>query len=369
MIDLLRSEIEKENRVYEGLEKLATLMEQGSLASAEGVREQVIDILLNAQSNLLPPSWRAIIQEIGGASLVGLGLASRLQALLEDYRLSPKEAASVVRAIHGEILNFNGFINNHGNSARGLGIKPYTLAPGTCEIGVLYPEVGVIHDLESLVNESEQLDTALRAFMEVGGATGSPNIKQLSSSEPSMFFEVVASVGAAVATAISKVLGIIKSKLEIDKLRLEIEQKKIDPESAKRLKSRVQSVENEGLDEATETVLEFYMGSDEGRRNELRISTKNALRFMLVQTQRGVVFEVTASSRTSEGLTTEEAAKIQGPPSIEARQLKVSKELGGSMKELAAKREQLLLPYMSEAEEKLTSHPTGRKSRKRGSAD
>ena len=281
--------------MYENLTRLQKALEQNLPEQLQAIKDQILDILSKAASNSLPPSWRIVIQEIGADNIVGAGLASRLRALLEDYRLSPKEASSLVGAIHTEMMTLHGNLNNYSNFARSLGLEPYTLGPGECEIGVIYPKTGVISDLESLVQESKDLDIALRAFMEIGGAAGSPRIKQVSSSEISIFFDVLAGVGAAVAKAIEKILGIIKTKGEIDKLRQEIEEKRIDLEAANLLKARAQAVEEKGLEEAAGAVIEIYVGSDEGRKNELRISVKNALGFMLIQTQRGILFESVCS--------------------------------------------------------------------------
>jgi hypothetical protein len=60
----------------------------------------------------------------------------RLQALLDDYRLSPKEAANVIAQISSEVLNFNGYLNNYGNSSKNLRVAPNDLADGECEVGI-----------------------------------------------------------------------------------------------------------------------------------------------------------------------------------------------------------------------------------------
>jgi hypothetical protein len=146
-----------------------------------------------------------------------------------------------------------------------------------------------------------------------------------------------------VAVAISQALELIKKKYEIEKLRLEIEEKKIDNESAKRLKEREKSVVDEGLDQITGVLAKLYEGNDEGRRNELRIAIRNTAGFLLIQIQRGVVFEVVGSPKTSEGKKVEEVEKGEGPSAIEARNLVLVQKFGGTMQAIVAKRDQLAL--------------------------
>lgn len=342
--DVLRAELEKENRVYELLATLAERLKENDREGIEAATERVLSALANARSNEFAPSRRAIVREIGGENLIGKGLADRLKALLEDYRLSPGEAAKVVQDINKEVQTFYGFLNNLAISSLRLGLEPHTISPGECEVGVLYPKPAVISDLDSLVHEARDLDHVLRTFMEIGGASGSPRVSHVSSSDIAFYFSVAAGVGYAVSKCIDKVLEIFHKKLEIDKARLEVEKLEIDVEIAKQLKERGEALEEKNVDAAADFIVKLYEGPDGGRRNELRLKSKVAVRFMVEQIKRGVIFEVTASSVTSKGLSVEEAVAKKGALAGEARQLAEVHRLGGSMRELAAKREQIVIP-------------------------
>lgn len=344
VVEILREELDKSHRVYEPLGKLIKHLEQGESEEAQSVKNSIVNLLSKASSNNFTPSRQAMLREIGGEKLVGLGLADRLRALLEDYRLSPKEAAKVFAEIHSEVLNFNGSLNNLLNTSLRLGFKPHGIPAGKCEIGVLYPKPEVIADLGSFAEASRDLDHALRTFMEIGGTPGSPRIGQISSSDIAFFFTVAAGVGLAVAKCIEKILELIQRKYEIEKVRLEIEEKKLGLEIAKKLKEQEKEVEDAGVKEAAETIFQLYEGPDEGRRNELRIAVSGAARFMVVQVKRGVIFEVAASGVTAKGVEIQKAQEEKGKEASEAFQLEEVRRLGGSMRQLAAKREQLALP-------------------------
>jgi hypothetical protein len=344
VVEILRDEVEKSHRVYELLDELIQFLRQGAIERAQSVKNSTVNLLSKAPSNYFTPSRQSILREIGGDKLVGRGLADRIKALLEDYRLSPKEAAQVFTEIHREVLEFNGFINNLRNTSQRLGLKPHMIPAGKCEIGVIYPKPEVIADLGNLVDESRDLDHALRTFMEIGGTPGSPKISQISSSDIAFFLTVAASVGLAISKCIEKILEFIQKKYEIEKIRLEVEEKKIGLEIAKKLRAQEKEVEDAGVAEASGIILKLYEGTDEGRRNELGVAANGAARFMVVQVQRGVIFEVAASNVTSKGIDIQKAQEEKGKLSPEALQLKEVLRLGGSMRELAARREQLALP-------------------------
>lgn len=353
----IRDELESSNRVYELFDQLVKGLQQNDSSAVNLIKNNIFAVLGKAPSNRFTPSRQAILREIGGEKLVGKGLSDRLTALLEDYRLSPKEAAKVVAAINGEILNFNGFINTFTNSSRSLHLEPNTIPAGHCEIGVLYPKPEVIGDLDSLVEESRRLDQALRTFAEIGGKPASPKIKQISSSNIGFYLSVAASAGLIVAKCIDKILGFIYKKYEIEKIRLEIEEKKISLDVAKNLKEQEKAIEEAGIKETAGIILDFYKGTDEGRKNELRIAATDAIRFMVIQIHRGVIFEVEASNRTSKGTEIDKTRDENNDLQSEASQLKEVRRLGGSMRELAAKREQLALPEAAMSNSKRAPKP------------
>jgi hypothetical protein len=341
VVNLLRSELVR-TRPYDELDALMNTLTQGS-AEAAGVKERLNRLLSNAESNFLVPSARAIVRGIGANNLVGAGLAARLNALLDDYRLTPQEQITVIGQMSGEVLQFEGVLNNFVQTAAKLGIRPWYLPNGQCEVGILYPDVGVISNVESLSKESDDLNAALRVFMEIGGELGSPQIRELSSSGVQLFLAVSTAVGAIVVRAIDKVLDIVKKKYEIDKLRLEIEKLQLDIDAARQLSDKREAVEDQGKREPATEIIGAYAGAYAGRRNELLIALRSALTFIVVQAERGVVFEVSASNRTSDGKTLEEASSSQDTAAIEATSLALVHRLGAAMNELAARRDQLLL--------------------------
>lgn len=341
VVNLLRSELGR-TRPYDELNALMNALTQGA-AEAAGVKERLNRLLSNADSNHLVPSARAIVQGIGANNLVGAGLAARLNALLDDYRLTPQEQIAVIRQISDEVIRFQGVLNNFAEMATSLRIKQWCLPNGQCEVGILYPDVGVISDVESLSKEGDDLNATLRTFMEIGGELGSPQIRELSSSGVQVFLAVSAAVGFVVAKAIDKVLDIVKKKYEIEKLRLEIEKLHLDIDAARQLNDKRDAIEDQGKTEAASEIIGAYVGTDAGRRNELLIALRSALTFIVVQVERGVVFEVSAAERTSDGKTLEEASSSQGAAAIEATSLALVHGLGTAMNELAARRDQLLL--------------------------
>jgi len=347
--ELLVAEL-NDYRLLPLLNELQQALEGGRHDDVAPLLDQIHEISGSAPSNAWPPSQRLILSEIGGNGLVGLSAWTRLEAFMKDYRLSPKAAAALVTELHGEILNFEGTLKNFANSARRLRREPDVLPPGTCEIGVLYPFPELVPDVEAMHREFKALDDALRVFGELGGSAGSLRIRNISTSDLSVFLAASAATGALVAKAIEKILDLLKKRLEIKALRLQLEKMELEIDAAKRLQEREARLMEQGIDDLTDEIIEICHIDDEGRRNELRISTGHSLRFMVMQAERGVVFEVAASLRTSSGAQLEEASERGDEYAVEARHLALAAEHGAAMTARALERGRLAIPEVSSAD-------------------
>jgi len=348
VVELLRTELNT-HRVLDGLSRLKTAL-QTDPSRAERLKEEILSTLAQAPSNLFSPSSRLIVRSMKAHSLLGIGAGQRLQALLTDYRLNPREAGSLVGELASEILQLEGYLNNFSSSARQLGMEPHRVKAGHCEIGILYPFPDVVADLPSLRLEVDELNKHLRYLLEAGGMHGDPRLVEVSTNDLAIFLLATASAGAAVATAIERTLALIQRRLEIQRLRLEIEQREIDLEAAKLLREREEAVTDEGTREAVTVVMARAEIQDEGRRNELEIAIGHSIRFLLQNSERGVIFEVTSSQHTSDGTEVNEAVRSEGPRQREAQDLILAKRDGAAQRTFAERREQLLLPRSIQAE-------------------
>lgn len=304
-----------------------------------------------APSNAWPPSSVLMLQKIGGKGLVGSSAFDRLHALMSDYRLSSAATASLVAELHKEILHFEGILKNLVNTAVRLNLGPDELEPGSTEIGVVFPSPRIVVDLESLVREAKDLDAALRVFGELGGCSGSFRIRLVTSSSLVLFLTATASVGALLASAISKALDLYMKKLEIEKARLEIEKLKLEVSAAEELRQKEQAVIEDGLSAVAEELVTHSQVKNEGRRNELRTATRSALMYLIVNIERGVVFEVSSSPKTSSGAALPEAESGEGPETLEVRQLNYAADQGASMRSLAIQASLMELPEKAARDE------------------
>lgn len=336
----------KEFRLLPLLNGLKMSLERGERDDdeIERILGSVGEISESAPSNRWPPSWTLMLRDIGGEGLVGRSAYDRLSALFEDYRLSPKAVAALIGELHGEILRFEGILNNFINSSEALERDADELTAGSCEIGILYPFPGVITTLETLYEEIKDLDDALRTFAELGGAAGSLRLRQVSTSLFEVFVYATPAVGALVATAIGKILDLYIKRLQIQKARLEVEKLRLDVDSAKSLRESEQAIMKEGVDAIANHLVKLSVVDNEGRCNELRVATGLSLRFLVAQLDRGVVFEVVASNSTAAGKSFDLAQSEGGADALEAEQLALASERGASMRAFAVQQSFVAIP-------------------------
>src|SRR5581483_10515420 len=111
VVRVLRHELD-ENPVLQPLDEIAKILRARDLDGAKARLQSLDRLLFRAPSNRFSPSRYLILRAIGGAKLVGNGLATRLDALLNDYRLDPAEMSPIVAQVHHELHNFQGLLNN-----------------------------------------------------------------------------------------------------------------------------------------------------------------------------------------------------------------------------------------------------------------
>jgi hypothetical protein len=250
--------------------------------------------LSQAPSNQFPPTWRQTLDEMGATPLMGRELLAAVRGIFERNQITPSVALQEVTEIHGRVTAFQGSIENLLAAFGGLNIGDERLEPGEAELGMLIPRDAVRNRLDDFAKELNVLNRTLGPFAEL--ATGSrPGfaIRTVSSSELSVFLDMVPKVAAYLAVAIERTLSFYKQLLEIRRLRSEMAAQGVP--NLDSVDEYAESVMKDGIEQIVEELLAEHDRQDQARFNELRTDLTMALNQIANRIDRGFKIEVRAA--------------------------------------------------------------------------
>ncbi len=254
------------------------------------------ELLLSVPSNSFSPGWNLIVHEIGGSSILGRHLVSRIDEIFARNQITTSVALEEVQEIHKEHKAFFDAVSKALTSLKHFGIGSESLEPGEAEVGVLIPRAAVNNSLSQFGEELEELDSILNVFSEIVSRERPPlKIRTISSSEFQVFLESVSSISACLAFAIERVVTLYEKLLNIRRLKQELQHEEVPDESLGGITNHANSVMTNGIDQLTGEILEtFYEGGDRGRRNEIQTELKFSLKRIANRIDRGYNIEVRA---------------------------------------------------------------------------
>jgi hypothetical protein len=332
LMAMLQDYLESHQDLPALIHKLAQHM-QGARVSLTTSEADILESLDFAASNSFVPSWLRMIHEIGGDGLHGRQLARRIRAILENTDFRKAHKGTLLEGVFEDLQPFTAHARSLLNALEKMNVLPDRLPAGTSEIGVLFPSA-VIKDLEELADEVHELDRHLRVFAELAGTTGSLPLRRIDTGSFNIFALADPAVGGLFAAVLVGLVTLVKQVAEIRKLAAET--RKINTEVAEQLEKQANDERQTGIARVAERCLQSTDISDLSRRNELTLSLSKSIAYVDAKMQMNVVFEVRASASTVSGDGNEEAA------------LKLIRQSGNSLAEIALREWQLLLPANGE---------------------
>ena len=333
VVALISDEL-NEFSVLKHLDPLANALRKNDLQEAERLLASAEEVLDQCPSNRLIPSRDRVFRSIGGLLLTGNGLAQRLRGVTSEEVLSPAEEAAIIEGIRKEIHKFHGIVNNLRNYLGHVNISIPYLPADECEIGVIYTANSQDH-LDTFIDELKDLDRHMRVFNEIGGAAESPRVRALASGSYEIYLAVTTTAAAAVALAIDKILAWRKSWWETELLKIQVREKTRNNSAVQAIEEQQEAERAAALEAAERELWSHYTIKNQARSKEVQIALTQALRFILLQVEKGVVFEVRAP------LPKDTPRDL---PNKQQTLLSEIRSKGGGMRDLLRAREQLLLP-------------------------
>ena len=222
-------------------------------------------------------------------------------------------------------------------------------------MAVLVPRAFLDNQLDRFATELTELNQIFGVFSEV--ATGSRpgfEIKTISSTDLSVYLEVAAIVGACVETCVERIVTLYKQLLEVRKSQADLVKLGVEKKNLKGLEDHANSVMEVGIEKVVKEIITEYMPKgDAGRKNELSIELKFAMKKIANRIDRGFNIEVrmeepnveaedpanatpeekaliAAHIKVSEASQTLQFLKLDGDPILQLPESKVSKTRGES---------------------------------------
>lgn len=267
----------------------------------------LLQALEKAPSNAFSPSWRQVVQEIGGHDLLGMVLYETVNDIFLRNQITPSIALQELQVISQRINAFQDAIDNLSTSLQKLQIKSEELEHGACEIGILIPRKFVDDRLDKFACELSNLEKLFGTFSEV--ATGERpgfHIKTLSSSDLTIYFDATLRTAAIVALGIERIVAAYKKLLDIRMLKNELAKKGLTAEELKGVENHADTFMDKSTEDTVNYLMtEFYKNNDNGRKNELSIELRFCLKRIAGRIDRGFNIEVRAEpvrdNATSDG--------------------------------------------------------------------
>ena len=250
--------------------------------------------LESSEVNAFSPTWLQVLDEIGASPLLGLELDERVTEIFSRNQITPSVALQELQTILTEIQALSSSIDQMLAAFRPLKIGSEELPAGDCEVGILVPRAFVDNRLDKFSEELGELNQIFGVFAEVatGGRPGF-EIRAISSSDLSIFLDAAPVIGACVAVAIERIIALYKQLLEIRKLQGELAKQGLEKDNLKGIEKHANGLMEQGIDKLVKELLaEFHKVDDNGRKNELSIELKYALKKIANRVDRGFNIEV-----------------------------------------------------------------------------
>ena len=270
------------------------------------------DSLSESKVNSFTPAWLDIVEEIGGMEFIEKNLSAAVKAIFERNNITPSVAQQELTQISARLKPFLSSINQLCNSMTALNIGHEELEPGECEVGIVVPRAAVSNSLHDFGKELVQLNKIFSVFSEIAtDSRGNFQIRNISSSELTVFLEAAPEIAACIAIAIERIVALYKSLLEIKKLKGELESQGVPKKDMSGIKDHANTLMENGIKILVDDLIDkFHKNSDKGRKNELKIEAKYALNKLAKRIDQGfgldVRIEPTIENEESENSPSEE---------------------------------------------------------------
>lgn len=283
---------------------IQSLQNQINQPQQPSYQQQLSNHLSNLYSNLdsspvdgFSPAWRDALEELGIADQFGARLQESVRDIFEKNQITPQTAFQELQKIHKDISDTESNLSGLVNALEYFGVGEDTLARNECEVGIIVPRSYVDDNLKKFGSELVELEKLLLVFSELATGQREPtSIRQISSSELSVFLDYIPEIGACIAIAVERIVALYKQLLEIKKLKQDLVTQHVPEDKLSGIDDYALSIVSPKLDELANELMEKYGDHlDPGRKNEVSIEVRHSLSKLANRIDRGFNIELRVS--------------------------------------------------------------------------
>lgn len=257
------------------------------------------------------PAWRDAMDELRVSDEFGEKLESRVRGIFERNQITPQTALEELKKLHEDLSGTETQLSALVSGFEYFGVGEDDLETDECEIGLVIPRTYVKDNLKTFGSELIELEKSLLVFSELATGKREPlQIRQISSSELSVFLDYIPEIGACIAIAVERIVALYKQLLEIKKLKKDLVAQEVPEDKLTGIEEHAASIVGPKLDELANELMDKYGDHlDPARKNEVSIEVRHSLNKIANRIDRGFNIELRVSEqdRDEEEEATEEA--------------------------------------------------------------
>lgn len=255
--------------------------------------KELCDALDNAPSNGFSPEWRQRLEELNIESILGYELKKQLKNIFERNQITPSVALGELQSIYQQVQKLKESVDHIIVSFQYLKIGAEDLNPGQCELGIIIPR-SLNNKLEDFGKELSELNNIFATFCEVAaGNRPGFEIITISSSNFTVFCDLLPVVGACIAHTIERIIAAYKDILEIKLYHRKLAEKGIPKKDLKGIHRYADSHMSNVIDKLIPEILKEYgQGIEESRKCELQTELKFTLNKLARRIDKGYNIEI-----------------------------------------------------------------------------
>lgn len=248
------------------------------------------------------PAWRDAMEELHVSEEFGEKLEARVRGIFEQNQITPQTALEEMKKLYEDLSGTESQLTGLVSGLDYFGVGEDELKSDECEVGIVIPRAYVKDNLKAFGTELIELEKSLLVFSELATGKREPlEIRQISSTELSVFLDYIPEIGACIAIAVERIVSLYKQLLEIKKLKKELVAQEVPEDKLSGIEEHAASIVSPKLDELANELMEKY-GShlDPARKNEVSTEVRHSLNKIANRIDRGFNIELRVSEQAQD---------------------------------------------------------------------
>lgn len=306
-------------QLAQALGSLASNLQQSVQAPNQPSHEQqfkdglskLFDGLENCPSNFWTPTRRLILQNAGLADVTGLGLREKITKILTQASVLRQPILSELQRLVQEVQRKINEATQTATTLPQLGVKPAIPPSDKAEIGFLLPDAIDTARINGIERELRAIDRIIKTVAELNDeAVGSSEVVEINRGSLTVFVIASYATTRAILDIVERVLNIWQRIIDLKGQQTQLEKNGVPQEIVDVLKAHIDdrlTTESSAL--AREMIAQSKV-EDQGRRNELEIQMRIAIKTLAVRVDHGAKIEASVALEPSRGQNQELSQEI-----------------------------------------------------------